>query len=371
MDTHRRHEPYLEIARQVLANVPLSMVLSDPKQPDNPIIYVNRTFERVTGYAAADVLGRNCRFLQRDDRDQPGVRDLAHAVQSRQPVVVTLTNYRADGSAFLNRLMIAPIFDDDGSLVAFIGLQAEVTEERIARGAAVARFENRLQEMQHRVKNHLQMVSSMIRLQARDRNQSSSDGFDVVARRVDALALLYEEIGAPPGETGERVRYDVVSAGLYVSRVATTVGALDAGRSIRIGIDTDAVYMRTDRAAQLGLLVSEILSNTLKHAFAGREDGVVDVSLKQDGWGHVRLVVEDDGVGMGDKRWPEEGNLGARIVRGLLQQLEARLDVASSPSGTKIAVDFTTALEVVPDEDGARMLADGEAEPDRGDGAAG
>ncbi len=371
MDTQLRRNIYLEAGQELLANLPLSMVLSDPNQPDNPIVYVNRAFERVTGYVASAVVGRNCRFLQGEDRDQPAARDLARAVAERRPAVVTLTNYRADGTPFLNRLMIAPVLDERGDLFAFVGLQSEVLEAKPEGGRAVARFDDRLQEMQHRVKNHLQMVSSMIRLQSREARGSPdpASGYDVIARRVDALALLYDEFSTAPGDAGEGVRYDVVSAGGYVSRVANTVGALDGGRDVRINIDTDAVYMRTERAAQLGLLTSEVLSNVLRHAFEGRPEGVVEVRLKQLGGDRVRLTIEDDGVGLGDSRWPEEGNLGARIVRGLVEQLEATIDVATGPTGTHVALDFRNALDTTLDEDGARMLASPEG-PRAGDGTA-
>lgn len=272
--------------------------------------------------------------------------------------MVTLTNYRADGTPFLNRLMIAPVMDGNGDVFAFVGLQAEVSERRSGADGAVSRFDDRLQEMQHRVKNHLQMVASMIRMQARESGDGDRAGFAVLARRVDALALLYDEFSMPPDKAGDGVRYDVVSAGAYVSRVANTVGALDGGRNIRVGVDVDSVYMRTDRAAQVGLLTSEILSNTFKHAFGGRTEGIVQIRLKQLGGDRVRLSVEDDGVGLGDSDWPKQGNLGARIVMGLVQQLDARIDVTSGEGGTRVTVDFRNALDTRLDDDGIRMLAE-------------
>lgn len=358
MDTQRQQSAHVQAGRQILANVPLSMVLSDPNQPDNPIVYVNRAFERITGYAGEAVIGRNCRFLQGEDREQHGARDIGLALTERRSTVITLINYRADGSRFLNRLMISPVNDERGELMAFVGFQAEVFEEGPHGNDSVMRFDDRLQEMQHRVKNHLQMVASMIRLQSRDKSTPQTGGFDVIARRVDALALLYDEFSAPPGKAGGQVRYDVVSAGAYVSRVANTVGALDGSRNIRIGIDTDAVYMRTQSAAQLGLLTSEVLSNTLQHAFEGRTEGMVQVRLKQLGGDRVRLSIEDDGVGLGASGWPQKGNLGARIVIGLVQQLDANLKVTTNDNGTHVMVDFHNALDTTLDAEGARMLAE-------------
>ncbi|MEM7643525.1 MAG: PAS domain-containing protein [Pseudomonadota bacterium] len=344
---------YLQAGKAILANLPLSMVLTDPNRPDNPIVYVNRAFEQLTGYAASFCIGRNCRFLQTDDRDQDAVAQLARAIAAREQVVVTLRNYRLDGTPFQNRLMVAPVRDEDGQLYAFVGIQTEVTED-VPTDGTVHNFDDKLDEMQHRVKNHLQLISSMIRMQSRDVDPKQSYG--ILARRVEALALLYDEFSRPPQDAA--VRYDVVSAGSYVSRVASTVGALDARRNIRVNIDVDTVFMRTEQAAQLGLLVSEILSNTLKHAFADRVEGVVNVSLKQQGGDRTRLTIEDDGVGFGDTNWPEQGNLGARITRSLVATLGADLNILSSDGGAIVTVDFDNVIDTSLEADGTPVLAD-------------
>ena len=347
---------YLEAGRQMLANLPLSMVLTDPNRDDNPIIYVNRAFEKTTGYAASYAMGRNCRFLQGDDHDQEGVAGIRDAVDRNDTATATLRNYRADGTPFLNRLMIAPVRDDDGVLFAFVGIQTVVTEAAEEVPPDAQDFEDTLREMQHRVKNHLQMVASMIRLQS---HQTKGDGeaFKLLGRRVESLAALYDEFSMPP--TRAKVgAYDVVSAGAYVARVTSTVGALDGRSGIRLNTDTDAVHMESARAAHLGLLVSEILSNAMQHAFPERDEGLVEVRLTQMGGDRVRLSIADDGVGLGDSDWPESGGTGARIVLGLAAQLDGELNVATGSGGTTVTLDFVNAARTKLDGDGTRLLRD-------------
>lgn len=359
MDTQHKQNIYLEAGKSILAQLPLAIALTDPNRVDNPIVYVNRAFEKITGYAASSVVGRNCRFLQNDDRDQEGLAELARAIEARESVTVTLRNYRANGEMFMNRLMVAPIFNDDGELFAFVGVQIEVMTEAPSPDITVRKFDEQLAEMQHRVKNHLQMVASMIRLQGK--SSDAAESYSILARRVEALALLYDEFSHPPRVEQER-RYDVVSAGSYVSRVAATVGALDGRRNIRVNIDSDPVYMRTEQAAQVGLLTSEILSNTLQHAFADRAEGVVEISLKQQGGDRVRLQIGDDGVGMGDVEWPKEGNLGAKIATSLARQLGGELNVMSTETGTVITLDFHNVLDTSLEDDGRRVLADAQGD---------
>ena len=338
-----------EASRSLLSDVPLSMVLTDPFRQDNPIIYVNRAFEQTTGYSSRYAVGKNCRFLQGDNRDQDAVDALRRAVEKSETVSVELLNYTADGEEFVNRLTIAPLRDDNDDLYAFLGVQVRVGS---GSGESVTALSQVLEETQHRVKNHLQMVAALIRTQSRE--EDPHEAYEILSRRVEALALLYDEFQRPPVPRPEGA-YDVVSAGAYVSRVASTIGALDGRNGIRLNVDTDPVYMPTERAAQIGLITSEILSNALQHAFPGREEGIVEIRLKEMGEDRFRLTFSDDGVGLGDSNWPDSGGMGARLVRSMVRSINAQLDVVSSDMGTTIRIDFHNGTSSeIEDETGER-----------------
>ncbi len=104
------------------------IVITDPNQHDAPILYVNEAFERITGYSAAEVIGRNCRFLQGDNTEQPELKRLRLALRAQQPCRVVLRNYRKDGTLFWNELDVSPVYDDTGKLINFIGVQQDVTD---------------------------------------------------------------------------------------------------------------------------------------------------------------------------------------------------------------------------------------------------
>ena len=103
------------------------ITIADAQSPDMPLIYVNAEFQRMTGYSSFDLYGRNCRLLQRDDRDQPALAELRKALQTPSSCTVTLRNYRKDGSLFWNELHLAPIHDIDNVLTHFVGVQTDVT----------------------------------------------------------------------------------------------------------------------------------------------------------------------------------------------------------------------------------------------------
>jgi PAS domain S-box-containing protein len=106
------------------------IVITDPRVPDNPLVYVNPAFEEISGYTADEVLGHNCRFLQADDRDQPALDELREALVEGQECRVVLRNYRKDGTPFWNELYVSPVHDEEGRLTNFVGVQNDVTHRR-------------------------------------------------------------------------------------------------------------------------------------------------------------------------------------------------------------------------------------------------
>ncbi|NBC47258.1 MAG: PAS domain-containing protein [Gammaproteobacteria bacterium] len=117
------------VLSQILDHCVNGVTLSDPDLPDNPIVYANDVFERMTGYSQDEIIGRNCRFLQGDDHDQPELAEIRAALTEQRPVEVTLRNYRKDGSLFYNRLSIRPLLDPDGAVIYYLGVQYDVTNQ--------------------------------------------------------------------------------------------------------------------------------------------------------------------------------------------------------------------------------------------------
>ncbi|MFW6448377.1 MAG: bacterio-opsin activator domain-containing protein [Halobacteriota archaeon] len=135
------------LKERAMDEAPVGIVISDPAQPDNPLIYVNDTFESITGYDRRDILGRNCRFLQGPASDPEGIRAMREAIEAAEPITVELLNYRPDGEAFWNEVTIAPIRDGDGEVTHFVGFQADVSDRKQAQLA----LEARTAELEHLV----------------------------------------------------------------------------------------------------------------------------------------------------------------------------------------------------------------------------
>lgn len=109
------------------------ITVADCRKPDMPLMFVNPAFEAMTGYAIDEVVGKNCRFLQGTENDQPALDTLRKAIRMAEPVVVTLRNYKKDGTLFWNKLELAPVRDSEGVLTHYIGIASDISSEVISR----------------------------------------------------------------------------------------------------------------------------------------------------------------------------------------------------------------------------------------------
>ena len=333
----------------------MAMVLTDPNQDDNPITYVNQAFEDITLYSRKFAVGRNCRFLQGERTDPKDVARLREGIEAAEDVTIDILNYKADGTAFMNRLLVSPIRDEGGELIAFLGVQREIgTKDRgrdaSSRSAAVRPIEDAmLAEVQHRVKNHLAMLVGMIRMQAS--KEVSRRSFEALSHRVRSLALLYDELS---GSGFAASRDDTVPAGAYLSRIAASLTAIDGRGSIRVNVECEEIDLPVDLAARLGLMVTEFVTNALEHAFEDRERGLVRIRFQRLTRGGVRVTVEDDGRGLPEGTdWPARldgpnvsddrkafsSGMGSQIVASLAYSMQARLEVRSGSTGTIVILD--------------------------------
>lgn len=134
---------------------PIATVVSDPTQPDNPLIAVNAAFCSLTGYSEAESIGRNCRFLRGPGTENGQTEKLRSAIHEQRSALAELVNYRKDGSPFRNAVMIAPLFDDEGKLELFVGSQIEVLPEEesigLVRQQKAAQIVDRLSPRQREI----------------------------------------------------------------------------------------------------------------------------------------------------------------------------------------------------------------------------
>jgi len=205
--------------------------------------------------------------------------------------------------------------------------------ERLAAQQAVL-----LREVNHRVANSLQLISSLIELQARRVEDASARGMlRQAAERVEAVSLVHRRLYT--SNDVEYVDMDAYLAGL-VEELSRATAAADDEAGQRVALRADAIRVETDKAVSIGLMVNELVTNSLKYAYPDEVKGAVRVSLTRSAEdGRVRLVVEDDGIGYPQPGTAPRGSgMGAMIVKSMARSLGATVDLDRTHKGTRFVV---------------------------------
>jgi two-component sensor histidine kinase len=326
--------------KQFLDRVPFAVAVSE-LSPTEKVIYANLEFERLSGRLKTDVLGNGWRSLPGETTEREP-RTLGEAIVAGHDYLGSFNVFHGD-ALFEVQAWSNIIEDASGKptfrLVALVAAAARDCSVLDELEEQVREKDTKLQELQHRVKNNLQMITALIRVEARGVSDlSTGEGFDRLAGRVEALGLLYRALGDSPGE-------GVVDLGIYLSEIASAVMRAHAVEGIHLDLQVDTWFVSLDVAMPTGLVVNELLTNTLKHAFRGRDGGCITLHSTTDQAGGCRILVADDGVGLPDGySWPKPGKLSALIVRSLLQNAKAKMDVKSSRGqGMQVEITFDCA----------------------------
>ncbi|APE26855.1 Sensor histidine kinase [Aurantiacibacter gangjinensis] len=145
-----------DAAMELIGGSPIASVVSDPRLPDNPIIACNQAFIDLTGYAEDEIVGRNCRFLSGPGTEPWLTETIREGVRERKPVMVEILNYKKDGGAFRNAVVVAPIFDEEGELEYFFGSQVELDED--ASGPSLTRRVRAIEKIKDLSKRQLEVL---------------------------------------------------------------------------------------------------------------------------------------------------------------------------------------------------------------------
>lgn len=254
----------------------MPMAITDPAQPDNPIVFVNEAFQLLTGYSREECIGKNCRFLQGDNTDPVAVAKVRKAVEAGDDIAIDLLNYRKDGSTFWNALYLSPVRGEDGAVQFFFASQLDVTERvesqrRIAGQKEQVDHEVRLRtadleasleaqslllhEVDHRVKNNLSVIGSLLRMQIRGAEEPVvRRALRSTMERVDAMAAIHRRL-----YQADDVRYFELSS-FVVNLIQDAVNA-SAYNSLTLDSSVQRTVLPSEKATSAGLLINEVLLN--------------------------------------------------------------------------------------------------------------
>lgn len=327
--------------RRFLDQVPIAIAVSNMNGGEH-IVYANPEFERLSGRQAADLVDKPWSILEDPEVGGDEARTLGAAVASASDFIGTYKIARAEQDTAVVDAYSNIIEDDHGTpayrLAALVDVAAHRDGDRAELEQKLREKDTQLLEVQHRVKNNLQMITALMRIEARNAQAKMDTApFDRLAGRIESIQILY-------GLLSDHSANDVIDLGVYLSRIASAVLQAHAVEGIRLDLKVDAYPVSVNVAMPTGLVVNELLTNALKHAFAGRSTGTITLHSLTDEQG-CRITIADDGVGLPEGlTWPKRGKLGSAIVQSLRENAKASLEIESRPDeGMRVTIVFKRA----------------------------
>ncbi|WP_394443083.1 histidine kinase famiy protein (plasmid) [Sphingobium naphthae] len=350
----------------------MPMILTDPQQDDNPIVFANKAFLDLTGYEESEIIGRNCRFLQGADTDRAAVADLREAIARREAISLEILNYKRDGSAFWNAVFVAPVFDDNGELIYFFASQLDVTrrrssEQSFRQAQKMEAIGQLTAGLAHDFNNLLQVVAGNIDLVlAGDLDERQHRLLSNATKAADRGTKLTRQLLAFARKTRLEPRNinlnDLIHE--FGDLIDNTVGA-------QIRLVTALERRLPDVLIDPSHLEMALLNVLINARDAMPQGGTVTIStqlwkLNGNAAAHqlpegdyVVLTIADEGAGMSEEvrrratepffttKGQDRGTgLGLAMVHGFVQQSLGRLELESAPGeGTQVRMLFPVATQ--------------------------
>lgn len=329
----------------------MPMIVTDPNQHDNPVIFCNAAFRNLSGYSDDEVIGRNCRFLQGPDTDPETVARIRRAISAGEDVAVDILNYRKDGRSFWNAVFISPVRDDDGRIVYFFASQLDFTNVK-SREADLAAARHRAEaevakhtaelrkglaarsllvhEVDHRVKNNLLTMASIVKMQARlTKDEAQRQALMSVLNRIEALSTVQRKLFT----LDDVSKFDMSE---FTRELVTDLVGATGRKDIRLTLDLSPVYVPAVKAMPLSLIVNEIVGDAVRR---GLSDGGGDIHVEvRRTNGHFHIRVEDTSEQI--EVDPEAAKLGQMLLDASAQQLDAKIERKTENRKTTVEVNL-------------------------------
>lgn len=300
-DVSARQETEVELERmkRTLERAPLGITLTDPSRDDNPLIYVNDEFTNLTGYDEEEILGRNCRFLQGEQTDPTRTTTIRNAIDEGEPVSVELRNYRKDGTQFWNHVTIAPVENESGEIVNFMGFQQDVTERKQYE-RELERQRNDLeilnQVVRHDIRNELQVILAYAEMLDAHVDDESAEHLDVLREAAEngvELTTTARDLAEVMLQTDSAE--DTIALGQVLEQQVEEIRAASPNAVITLeGPLPDVTVVGGD-------LLNAVFRNLLKNAVQHNDKEVPEITVSTDiceEW--IEVYVADNGPGIPD-----------------------------------------------------------------------
>ena len=331
----------LSLKEQAMDEAPVGITITEGGDGDNPLVYVNKEFEALTGYDSA-VLGEDCRFLQGAETDDATRTRIRNAIEDEEPVAVDILNYRRNGRKFWNRLEIAPVRGDDGTVKKYVGFQTDITDRKIRE----RRLEVMNRVLSHNLRNKMNVIEGYAALlrEDTDADPAALDRIDEATAELMGLAEAVRKIDVTLSAGAEPTEMQLDER---LTAVVTAVEERYPDVSFTLTTPDEPVVVT---ATGLMTAIEEALENAAKHN-DGPAPQVEVTATVDEGWVAVEIADNGPGIPEQEVRVLREGEtalnhadrLGLWLMYWVVSRAGGEFDVQSGDSeGTVVTLSVPT-----------------------------
>jgi|AntRauTorcE11897_2_1112592.scaffolds.fasta_scaffold14347_1 PAS domain S-box-containing protein len=311
----------LNLYARAMSSSSCGITIADARLPDMPLIYVNDAFEKICGYNKDEVIGRNCRFLQGNFRDEKVIEQIHHAINHREHLQVMLKNFRKDGTLFWNELNLSPVFDEEGILTHFVGIQTDVTEreevkaQNIQHTKDLEQASKELKELNknkdrllgivaHDLRSPLAAIVSSIELVSVTNDKNERDELLNLATEsaYKMLDLVNDLLDVSAIKTGKlEIKKQQIDLKSYFDSIAKSCTRNASLKGINFELSTrfDKPEFSLD-PNRIEQVITNLVGNAIKFSNRGTTITLTVTSTKE----HLIIKVKDQGLGIPEDELP-------------------------------------------------------------------
>ncbi|MSP12225.1 MAG: PAS domain S-box protein [Chloroflexi bacterium] len=331
-------EAQLVQLRQAVDNSSEAIFMTDR---EGVIIFMNPAFTRLYGYPAAEIINQATpRILKSEVQGQSTYEDLWQTILSKKVVVGEMVNRAKDGRLLTIESTVNPIVDERQVITGFLAIQRDIsqrkqTEEQIK--TSLREKEVLLKEIHHRVKNNLQIISSLLHLQSNTtRDPQTLELLRDSQNRVRSMALVHEKLYRSPDLAQISLAEYAQSLAAQLFRTYST-----AAGAVVLQVKVEDIWLDAEAAVPCGLIINELVSNALKHAFPDGREGEIGLIVRNGTGDRIVMQISDTGVGFPPGfDFRTSPSLGLKLVNTLVDQLGGTLELERG-AGTIFQIEFT------------------------------
>lgn len=335
-----------ESFKHFLDHLPVAIIISKLFGEDQRIVYANLAFENLTGISLNQTIGSDWSILDGYCHENDPDLTLDQAVTSGEDYLGAFVpcrpNSRTERIDVSTTLVQRETASADYRLAALVDVSRREQAVRQEFAKTLRDRDLLLKELQHRVKNSLQIITALIRIEGRNVGDVEKARFNSMAARIEALGILYHSLSNAPAPRE-------IDLGSYLSQLASAVLRSHAEDGIQLNLQVENCPTTINVAMPVGLVVNEAMTNALKHAFKDRNEGTITLHCLRHDDGYA-IEITDDGIGLAEgETWPQAGKISALIVQSLHENTDAQVVVRSRPgAGTSISFVVPVAAGVTP-----------------------